>query len=356
MRKKFMRLKQTIFILMLYLSSGVLLQADESKVKIYGFFDMEVEVNNKDVSGKRWTFNQHHLNIITIYNIEKNYRLFTEVEYEHGPSHKKGEFYGKIYLGKAFFEYKMSDAFKIRAGKFLTPFGIYNERHDATPTFLSTKLPHSIYGLHHLAGDFNGRIFSKFSTGVQVVGSLYPKDWEVKYQIYVSNGRGDAPSEKDNNTNKGIGGRLIVSPPLEGLSVGSSYYTEKNGLDFDSRQKSLGFDIEFTHENLYFESESIIFQIERLDIFNIPTGVFRKGYGFYSTVAYSFREKITPFFRYEYEKHDIDSNDREHLLVFGLNYSINPRVYVKNELHLHHTFGSTEEKDEMFSASLAVAF
>lgn len=329
----------------------------KSKLKTYGYFGMEVEVSNKDATGKIWTFDQHHFNIIAVYQIDQYFRVFSEIDWEHGASHKPGEITGKIYLSNAFLDYKLTDAFRVRIGKFVSPFGIYNERHDATPTFISTKLPHSVYGDHELSTGIKERLFAETSTGIQVLGNLFASGWEVKYQWYLSNGRGTKPSEQDDNPNKGIGARFVVSPPIEDLRLGASYYSDRNGKDGNTRQSALGFDAELDNSNLHLESEVIIHRIEKVDGTGISNGTFRKGFGYYVLVACTFFDKLTPFTRYEFHDHDIDEPGvNENLGMIGINYSITPKVYLKNEVHFHNFHGTAADSYEMFIASIAVAF
>ncbi len=345
-----------LVILTLFLAAGNV-SAQSPKLKIYGYFDVEIEVSNKDAAGKIWTFDQHHLNIVTIYRVDEQFRVFSEIEWEHGPSHKVDETTGKIYLAKAFVEYKNSDAFRVRVGKFLSPFGIYNERHDATPTFISTKLPHSVYGEHELSTGAKGRLYSKFSTGIQALGSLYASGWEGKYQLYLSNGRGANPYEKDDNPNKGIGARLVISAPIEDLRLGTSYYADRNGKVGNTRQSALGFDAELDYLNFHLESEMVFHEIGLTDTPGMSNGDFRHGFGYYVLAAYTILDKLTPFSRYESHDHDIDEGEvDENLGMIGINYSITPRVYLKNEVHFHNFIGGAEEGFKMYIASIAVAF
>lgn len=331
--------------------------AEKSKLKTYGYFDMEVEYSNKDAAGKIWTFDQHHLNLINIYKIDQRIRLYTEVEYEHGPAISDDGSQGELYLANAYMEYKHSDALKIRIGKFVTPFGIYNERHDATPTFISTKLSHTLYGKHISTTGGESRFFSKSCSGIQILGNLFYGDWGGKYQFYLSNGRGAKPSEQDDNSNKGVGARIDISPPINGLRFGASYYTDENGLLSDIRQSSLAFDLEIDFDNLHLESEMILTRQEKVDLFDIPTGVFRKSFGAYIQTSYKMFDRLTPFVRYEFEQHDLDTDGVNiNMLMVGLNYSVTSQVYLKNEIHIHNIGAVKEPGFEMYVGSIAVAF
>lgn len=338
-------------------------QTARPKLKTYGYFDMEVMASFKKDNAEPWSFDQHHLNLITIYTINDRYRVFTEIEYEHGPFFSESESSGMILLEKAYLEYKHSDALRVRIGKYPSPFGIYNERHDATPTFIATRLPHSVYGKHELASGRKDQLFAKFATGIQVVGDLYSYGWETRYHFYVSNGRGRKPGGADDNSNKGLGGRLVVSPPLANLRLGASYYTDKHGLVNHAEQRSLGVDIEFDLGNLHLESEVLINRSEKVDTTGQPTGEFRKALGYYVMAAYTFGDKVTPFVRYEYSDHgSSEVNGLKKMSMIGINVALTQQVYLKNEVHFsydHHTDHSyIDDPDQyyMYVGSIAVAF
>jgi len=349
----------SIHIIVLLLFLGNLSFPQGQKLNIYGFFDFEVEANNQDSASKIWTFDQHHLNVLANYKLDDRFRVATEIEYEHGPMHSAKEITGNIYLAKAFLEYKYSDALFTRVGIFLSPFGIYNERHDATPTFLSTILPESVYGKKEFEFRGKNRLFAKHSTGIQVLGNLFMNDWGVKYHVYLSNGRGPKQSEADNNTNKGFGWRFVISPPIEELRIGTSFYSDKNGDAGNASQTTFGFDVEFDLSAFHVEAEIIIPELENLDTSSVPTGSFTTVNGYYILGAYTLFDRLTPFVRYEFFDPDIDiKNNGENMIMVGLNYAVTPSVYLKGEVHFHsHQIkDNLSEKHETFISSIAVAF
>lgn len=238
-----------------------------------------------------------------------------------------------------------------------SPFGIYNERHDATPTFLSTFLPQSIYGNQEQSFGGKGRLFAKHSTGVQILGNIRVGELGANYQVYGSNGRGPNESEKDNNSNKGLGWRFVISPPLKELRVGTSYYTDKNGNANDTRQSALGFDIEFDVSSAHFEAEYFLPTLERVDTVGIPNGSFRKANGYYFLGAYTLFDALTPFARYELFDPDIDlGNNGEHITTVGLNYAVTSSVFLKSEVQFFRYDNSSTNDYELFVTSVAVAF
>lgn len=291
------------------------------------------------------------------YDVNDRFRVATEIEWEHGPAFSSGFGTGKIYLAKAFAEYKLSDALLVRAGKFVSPFGIYNERHDATPTFLSTFLAKSVYGDHVLGPGITGRLYAKHFTGIQILGELLSENWGLKYQVYLSNGRGPLANEKDNNNNKGLGYRFVVTTPLQGLKLGTSLYTDKNGNVFNARQSTYGFDIEYDISNFHLESEFLLPRFENLNFSNLPNNTFRKMSAFYVLGAYTIFNNLTPFARYDFFRPNItDKSIQEEITTLGINYAVSMSVYLKAEVHFHHNHELDILNSRMFVCSLAIAF
>ena len=200
------------YVIILLLLAGSLCFPQQQKLNVYGFFDVEAIVNNKDAAGKRWSFDQHHLNFLVNYQLDDRFRVATEIDYEHGPVFSSAEITGKMYVGKAFLEYKYSDALLARIGIFLSPFGIYNERHDATPTFLFTFLPHSVYNKRELSFGVKGRLFAKQSTGIQVLGNLSYLVKPIKQSFLYSKIISVFSTERKND--KPERGKMLFDPKM----------------------------------------------------------------------------------------------------------------------------------------------
>lgn len=333
------------------------------QTRVYGFFDIEAEVNDKDAKGERWTFDQHHLTVITFVELSARYRVLFETSWEHSPIHEANGGTGKIYLPKAYFEYFRSDAVRLRVGKFLPPFGIYNERHDATPTVIPTVLPPSVYGKHsNLSGPLadslgrSERAYPRFATGAWLLGHLFAGDWGVEYNGYLVNGRGSDPDEKDDNTNKGLGVRAVLTPPGDFLRFGLSWYGDRNGELNDARQDAFGADIEANPGNAILEGGIILPRLEELDAGGSPNGRRREALGAYLFAGYCFFDRLTPFVYHDvYDPDRDEGKDRERDTAVGANLALGPSVYWKGEVHVLE-FEDDREGYRKYVTSLAVAF
>jgi hypothetical protein len=121
--------------------------------------------------------------------------------------------WGGVVIERAQIEHTMTDWFNVRAGYFLTPYGIWNVDH-GTPTLISLILPS-----FQVEESIPGR-----QLGVQAYGFTWKGDWQFGYSAYVSNGR--APFLEDPTDNKAFGGRLTatVSGDSKNLQLGVSGY------------------------------------------------------------------------------------------------------------------------------------
>lgn len=118
--------------------------------------------------------------------------------------------WGSIVLERAYLEHKVSDQLKLRAGIFLTPFGIWNIDH-GTPTLISLALPQFE----------TNEMFPPQQLGVEALGSWHLGAWELGYYLTISNGRPIA--QVDYTDDKMLGARLFLrrSVPFR-LQLGAS--------------------------------------------------------------------------------------------------------------------------------------
>ena len=119
---------------------------------------------------------------------------------------------GSIVIERAYIEWHQSDLFTLRAGEFLTPFGIWNVDH-GTPTLIALMLPQFI----------RSETFPIEQIGVQLAGVKHLAPWDLGYNLYVTNGR--SPTQFDLSDDKAIGGRFYIRRVLpHPLTLGVSFY------------------------------------------------------------------------------------------------------------------------------------
>ncbi len=350
------RVKESMILAALALGAAVPAAAQNQRLTFYGFFDLELHATDQG-GGAPWTFDQHHFNAVSIYRLDDHWRVFAEVEWEHGPRVEAADVAGEVALERATLEYKSADAFQVKIGKFLPPFGLYNLRHDATPTFLSTTLPGSVYSEHTNPLGQRQRLFAKFGTGVQALGTMFTRRWELDYFAYLINGRGPEPGEQDNNPNKGVGGRFAIRPPGNALQVGASYYADRNGDAADTRQRSFAFDVTLKYDQFLLEAEALVPRLERVDAGGVPDGTFRSGRAYYAQASRAVLERWTPFVRYEFYDPDAAApSDGERDLVAGMNAAATGAVFFKSEVHFRSFQAPGLATYRVWISSVAVAF
>jgi hypothetical protein len=105
--------------------------------------------------------------------------------------------WGSIVLERAWMEYRYNDAFQVRGGQFLTPWGIWNVDH-GTPTLISPVLPSMILQ----------QAIPRQQLGLEILGRFNRPPWTYGYHLTVSNGR--QSSIVDLSDNKAVGGRLFA--------------------------------------------------------------------------------------------------------------------------------------------------
>lgn len=105
--------------------------------------------------------------------------------------------WGGIVIERAHLQWRHSDLLTVRAGLFLTPFGIWNIDH-GSPTLISLMLP-----------EFEANeLFPLRQVGVELLGSVLREPWQFGYFAYLSNGR--TPGDVDYTTDKMVGGRVFA--------------------------------------------------------------------------------------------------------------------------------------------------
>jgi hypothetical protein len=324
----------------------------------HGYLTFEAEISNKDSVGKRGTFNLHHFNLFGDYLLSDKARVFGEIEFEHGGDSGSSEpaesEAGDIRVERAWFEYAFSQKFKLQLGKLLTPYGIYNEIHDAAPAYDTSILPVSIYGLHRNPFGQQQRYYAKFSLGVQALGKLELGDASLQYQLVLANGRGRQPYAQDDNKNKALGARLLAELPALHVKAGYSFYSEKNGMAQHTRQTSHAWDLRFEWRRWRLSSE---FAHSMLSAGNALTAnqVANGGYG---ELAYQLFNRQTILVRYDVlDPHRRQAGDWERDITIGTSVQIiRQTVVAKAEAHFWRVESGPRRNYTLGIASLAVVF
>ncbi len=335
------------------------LHAQERRYEIYGYGQLDFTTSNRvgAVSG----FNQKRLNLIEEFFIDKNIRVLSDVEFEGGEDITVNDptSFGTIKISRAWMEYTVASELKIRGGKMLTPFGLYNLIHDAAASYYPVDPPVMYSDLTLFSNQSPQRLFSKYYVGVEVLGTfdLDKSGSQLEYSVGIGNGRGLNVEGDDLNNNRSISARIMYRPSfLEGMQFGTSFYSDRNyyGIAGVTNDLEYAYAIDLQFENNYFH-----IQAEGLtSSYLLTTGVRRTtGIG-YVQLGYTLFDVLTPFANYSVVLYDMTGHDYGFSRFnFGLNYAVSPNLFLKTEIQFHQSEEQfSKEAFNVFKFSAAIAF
>lgn len=283
-----------------------------------------------------------------------------------------------VNLEFANFSYIITDYVILEVGKFLTPFGFFQENVHAA---WMNKLPDEPLSVA------NDSLTPTSSLGIQLRGVIPVGFTVFKYAIYLSNGPrlnvGVPDSQNagklkfdnytDNNRNKAVGGRVGFSPVPE-LEIGSSFLTSKVGsrnTPFSDIDAFLfGVDLNYV-KNVGSLMGTVDVKTEwiwsKVDTADYGAGVFdNKRKGGYLQLAYrpsqvdqGIIKKMETVFRYDLL--DLPSGAPvfdEWRLTFGLNYWLGPSMAFKAayQTATKERAGAGEDKTRAVLFQVAIGF
>jgi hypothetical protein len=177
--------------------------------------------------------------------------------------------WGGIEIERAWIEYTVNSFLTVRAGQWLTPYGIWNVDH-GSPTVIGVYRP-------YIVGE---GLFPERQTGIELYGALYAGNTPIGYHLTLSNGRGPTDAYLDLDRNKAVGARLFVETDelLGVLTFGvSGYrgtYTDRpdnpvvldlvdgpvvsDAVTLKYRELAFAADLKWEWENLLLQSEWIL--------------------------------------------------------------------------------------------------
>lgn len=343
-----------IVIIIFLLMSAISIYSDAAaaelgNLRINGFFDLEYEKaysSGNSAGDTKGSFDQQHFNILLEFPVSNAASVKGHIEYEHGPQ-LSGDSAGTgdINIEWSYLEYLVNNNLKLRGGIILTPFGLYNEIHDATPTYVFIRIPWSIYNAD-LTGGF--AMFPKVSTGINILGNYFSDSiFNISYTLYIANGenRVNNGAEKDDNSNKAIGGRLMVAP-VDGLNIGGSFFTDKIGKSGDNHFSWLA-SFDYIIHPLQLRAEYASSEITGM------TGITETSW--YGEASYMIR-KFSPYVRYNKFDPDISKSDDEWTcLIYGLAYKIQPNLILKVEnRQIYGSAGNSDVQSDYNEAGVAI--
>ncbi len=306
-----------------------------------------------------------------------------------------------LHIVRVQLKYTPTDWFNVIAGRFLTPYGIWNTDH-GSPVVMTIRVPYMQIR----------KMMPLVQTGLQAYGRFFPLDnLYFNYAITVSNGRGPLDELYDLDANKGVG--LLLRLEYEGddsrISAGGygyyGKYTDRSktielhlndlGQLDGTMDRPITVDLQTTIENdevvasadlllelfgLRLQGEfiwrrvdyavpAVLNQTEHLFAGGTPGEMFyhanHTGYAVYGLLAYELPlhrwldpVRISPYVFYERNRHaDVKPSENMTLYIAGLNIKPSPYVTIKLEggfADLEHRFYGSRLKD--LAVQMAVSF
>lgn len=266
-----------------------------------------------------------------------------------------------IVLERSWIEWGRYDAFRLRSGYFLTPYGIWNVDH-GSPVLISSVLP----------GFWAGEYFPTRQLGIQALGNFQLGDFELGYRAWVGNGRN--PGQTDVDKNKHVGGRVFLTRqgPVN-FTLGASGFWGKNKnyeqsiastspfrvgsrKTVDYTEFGLGGDLSVNVGELRLRTE-IVMNDERYatDFRPMPTPVSyqrdRMRWDAYAVLAYRMGT-LEPFIYVEHDRRPSLEDDAVSIYSGGLIYHLLPKTQLKFQgfhVAVHDTRGFPDASDNGFS-------
>lgn len=213
-------------------------------VDVSGYADAEFIFTGHEDDRNR--FKVHHLSLFFTKDIQKEWKLFTEIEFENAPRIESNpandtvrKSQGTLFVEQMYIEYHPATNWDVRAGRFLTPAGIWSIYH--YPPYVPTQTSPLFYKV----------IFPEVSDGILLRNSFTLFDSALDTHLFVANGSGN-PGSTDRNQNKAVGVRANLGI-INGLSLGASFYGEKDNQDI--RRSSYGAHLFYGYGNFRLQTE-----------------------------------------------------------------------------------------------------
>lgn len=327
----------TFFLVLIagvYNSHAVEFSTGYWKFGINGFLDMQYRyMGSMPMSGMGGmlmpmndvsTIEQHSFNLL--FDAERDQlRVHVNLKSSHDVDTDEGD-EKNLTIQEVYGSYFIRDLLKVRAGRMLSPFGIYNESLYIAPLFASSKLPL----MYEMPGNYDpegaSENFMPPNSNLMLFGNFWGDKAEFEYAIHISNGQ-SLENGDDINKDKGIGAR-VRAILLSDYKLGFSYYTVENDKNSPGRESLAGVDLEIDFsDKLKWETEYVV------DHYDIR----EDRLSFYSRITAVVADKFSPFITYDYVEDKADNIYKRGMTLYGTgcSYNLSDYVTLKTEYHYH---------------------
>ncbi len=276
-----------------------------------------------------------NLSLFVWWQNDGRWKFFSELDYENAlASNAAGQDGEDHYLAleRFYLDYALSDTTTLRAGKFLTPIGRWNQIH-ATPLVWTTSRPLVTV-----------RTFPTNATGLMLNGTLPGVASGLDYSLYASKDSEIRPNPALDPFNEALGAHLNLGLS-DSSQLGLSYAAFEQDRTPDERKQLIGADFRWARKRWEFSAEGVYRYSDQ--------GSARDEKGAFAQLVAPLSDRLYGVARYELFRRAGESVTTR-LGVAGLNYRVTPAIMLKAEWV--DARGNRVDAPEGFLSSLSVLF
>jgi len=231
-------------------------------------------------------------------------------------------------LNDAYMDIKSIPYFAIRLGQFKYKFSLENTIADEDLELINKS------------DVVNNLVNPTRDIGIEISKSLFLKSLKSDLSVAVVNGSGS--NTADENDNKAVIGRILLSP-IKNFSFGGSMYSGATSTNTTTKNR-LGFEIKYELKKLLCKAEYL----------HGKDGSIEKE-GYYLTGGYEILPKTVFLTRYDMWDSSLSvSENKNNRWTFGLNYFIDKNVLLRNSYE--RKMESTSINNDLIMSELQVKF
>lgn len=254
-----------------------------------------------------------HLSMFVWWEGESRLKFFSEIDNQDMLAADEQSHDGDMHflsIERLYFEYAFNDALTLRAGKFLTPVGRWNQIH-ADPLIWTTSRPL-----------ITVELFPEHVTGVMALGNVAMFGRQADYTLYGSIGSDFRPDQADDPFNHVLGARFNL-PVGENLQIGFSLANFDRIAAVEEHELLTGADFAWSSQGFEVSGEA---------------AYRRSSFGTAHDANGGFLQAVAPLYGKLFAVgrveaiHNPDLQENTRLLVLGLNYRHSRAVSLKLEV------------------------
>lgn len=207
-------------------------------------------IDDESQSGHRTRLDLSHLSGIVWWEPARHWKVLGELDLQdvvQVPAHSSEDGHNSepyVALDRLYADYRAVDSISVRAGKFLTPIGHWNQEH-SDPQVWTVLRPL-----------ISQSAFPTNATGLMLFGSVPIGSQWIDYQTYAADGGEWRPSPRSHPFESAIGGRISTSlNPFVQIGLSASRF-QQEGFG-SSRFNLIGADLAWTWLRSEFSAELI---------------------------------------------------------------------------------------------------